>query len=329
VNKNILLFRTDRIGDFLMTCPSIKTIKDSFPEHKISIVTSEKNFSYIKTFIYFDKVYQFPKGSIFKKISFYRKVSEVKYDQIYVFDGKDRSIILTCLLHSKNKVSKIVNKKQSILCKIFNIKTILDVFGNDLNTLHQNLLKSAGLEKKISNFNYLVDRKHNDLVNKIPFDSYMQIHLDEKWFSNTYIKNYQNINPSYEEFTNFITSLSEKNNIVISTGISTNNLIDRLELGCVKKLSKNIFFFNIKENVILIKNTSFLDLESILRKTNTLISCHGALTHAAASFNIKIVDIVEESRDALVKRYSLYIKNYYKLYRKSFKYLVQDINELL
>ena len=66
-----------------------------------------------------------------------------------------------------------------------------------------------------------------------------------------------------------------------------------------------------------------------MRKSKILITCHGAITHVAASLNVKIFDIVEKSSDKLVSRYSLYINNYYKLYRKSFKYLVQDLNQLL
>ena len=41
---------------------------------------------------------------------------------------------------------------------------------------------------------------------------------------------------------------------------------------------------------------TFNDIESLLRNAKILITCHGALTHAANSFNVKIVDIIEENR---------------------------------
>ena len=75
----------------------------------------------------------------------------------------------------------------------------------------------------------------------------------------------------------------------------------------------------------MINQPTFLDLESVLRKAKAVVTCHGALTHAAASFNLKIIDIVEESSDELVKRYSLYINNYYKVYRDNFNNLSQNI----
>ena len=329
MSKNILIFRTDRIGDLLLTCPSIKTIKEYFPDSKLTIVTSEKNFSYAKTFGFFDKVYLFPKAGIFKKIKLFKELSKKIFDNIFIFDGKDRSILISCFLKSQKKVAKIINKKQAFFCKIFKIKFSYDIFGKDLNNLHQNLLDYSDIDKKIENFDYLTEKKDNNFASKIPLENYIQIHLDEKWFSSTYIKNYNEISSSFEEFGNFIKSLSGKNNVLITTGLLSNNLIERLEINSTEQLTKNIFINNIKKNIVLIKKPSFLDLESILRKTKTLISCHGALTHAAASFKINIIDIVEKSSDELVKRYSLYIKNYYKLYRKSFKFIVQDINELL
>ena len=50
MTKNILIFRTDRIGDLLMTCPTIKTIREFIKDVNITIVTSEKNYDYAKTF---------------------------------------------------------------------------------------------------------------------------------------------------------------------------------------------------------------------------------------------------------------------------------------
>ena len=327
--KNILIFRTDRIGDLLYTCPTIKTIKTTFPDSKLTIIASENNYKYAKTFEFIDEIYLMPKKSLWSRIKLFYKLYKKKYDLIYIFDGKDRSLIFTSFLKSDKKVAKIVNKKQAIFSKIFKIKFSYDIFGKDLNELHQDLLLYSGINQKITHFDYLTKKKDNNFLNSIPLDSFIQVHLDEKWFSSSYIKKYADISPSYEEFSNFIKLLSSKNNVLISTGLISNNLINRLEQNSKKQLFDKIFLYDIKENIILVKNPSFLDLESILRKTKTLISCHGALTHAAASFKINIIDIVEKSRDELVKRYSLYIKNYYKLYRKSFKYIIQDINEIL
>ena len=123
--------------------------------------------------------------------------------------------------------------------------------------------------------------------------------------------------------------MSENNNILITTGLFTNNIIDRLELNSTRQISKKIYINNIKENIILVKQPTYIDLESILRKTKTLITCHGSLTQAGASFGIKIVDIVQHSKKHLASRYTNYIKNYYVIYRDKFSLIKNKIINLI
>ena len=52
-----LIFRTDRIGDFLITSPLIKAIKRNDTKSKIYIVASKKNENFIKNYILVDKVF--------------------------------------------------------------------------------------------------------------------------------------------------------------------------------------------------------------------------------------------------------------------------------
>ena len=51
---NYLIFRTDRIGDFLITLPFIKSIKRNKPDSKIFVVASPKNEEFIKSNIFVD-----------------------------------------------------------------------------------------------------------------------------------------------------------------------------------------------------------------------------------------------------------------------------------
>ena len=60
MDKNILIFRTDRIGDLIVTCPTIITIKKYFKNPKITLISSNKNFEYAKSLNIFDQIYKFP-----------------------------------------------------------------------------------------------------------------------------------------------------------------------------------------------------------------------------------------------------------------------------
>ena len=260
MTKNILIFRTDRIGDLLITCPVIKTLKEFFKDVNISIITSEKNYEYSKTFDLFNTVYKFPKKGLLQKLNFYLKIRKRKFDYIYIFDGKDRSILLSSLIKSKIKVAKITNIKQKFFCLIFGIKTEFDVFGKDLNLLHTKLLFKSNLNINIKNFDYIKFKKNNSFADSLPTNTYIQIHFDEKWFSSSYIKTYKDINPSYEQFTNFVNLLSNKNNVLITTGLVSNNLIERLILESKVKLNSNIYKYNLRENVFIVNKPTFLDL---------------------------------------------------------------------
>ena len=51
-----------------------------------------------------------------------------------------------------------------------------------------------------------------------------------------------------------------------------------------------------KTKIIFLEKTNFSELEFLLSKAKLLISCHGAATHVAAAFNIKIIDIFDNSK---------------------------------
>ena len=58
--NNYLLFRTDRIGDFLLSAILIKSIKRNDKNSFITIIASKKNYDYIKTLKLIDKVILYP-----------------------------------------------------------------------------------------------------------------------------------------------------------------------------------------------------------------------------------------------------------------------------
>ena len=66
-----LLFRTDRIGDFLLSAILIKSIKRNDPYSYIIVVGSEKNYTYMKTLKLIDEVILYP-SNIIEKFFFLR-----------------------------------------------------------------------------------------------------------------------------------------------------------------------------------------------------------------------------------------------------------------
>ena len=58
-------------------------------------------------------------------------------------------------------------------------------------------------------------------------------------------------------------------------------------------------------------------------KSKILISCHGAISHVAAAYNIKQIDIIDGSYN--YGRWTSHFRNYNFLYREKFNILNEKI----
>ncbi|MDB4845905.1 hypothetical protein OAH88_01885 [Candidatus Pelagibacter sp.] len=327
--KKILIFRTDRVGDLIVSCPPILTIKEYFNQCNITLIASNKNSYYAKNLNLFNRILIFPETNIFKKLKFILDLRKEKFDYIFIFDGKEKSFLSAFFLNSYIKVG--ISTKIKKYFNLLNIK-IFKFDNNKMYEVFQKTLNYSNINKQINNYDFISKKKNNNFISKIPINNFLQIHLDEKWFSNFYINNYTNICPSYNDFILFLKKASKYNNILITTGLIDLPILIDLKNKFLTKLENNIYLNNKLNNLIyLIDKPTYFDIESIMSKTKLLIICHGSLTHVANSFNIRIVDIIEESKRKFYFNYTYYINNYSFLYRSQFnvlqKFLLDTIEE--
>ena len=295
--KKYLIFRTDRIGDFLLTAILIKSIKRNDPNSHISIVASKQNFDYIKSFNDVNEVFLF-KNSFFFKLKFIFNIRKYFYDYVIVHDEKNRSSLISTFCNYKSRI--IINKSTN-LTYINKIKNIL--LDLNYNFLEQdlNILQS----RKIKNIN----------INS----EFILFHFDEKWIFNDYIDEFTNIEPSEYQLEKFINSIYLKSNkrLIITTGIIS-----------PKKLNNVVNKIN-NSNITIFSNLNFIDLENIVSKSNLIISCHGAISHLASARNIKQIDIIEYKKLEFYKLWTDHFRNHNFIYRKNFNELASDIIELI
>ena len=324
----ILIFRTDRIGDLIINCPSIISIKKYFKNSEITLICSKKNVDFAKKLNLFKNIYTFPIKNIFLKIKLIKLLKKENYDYIFIYDGKERSIILASLLNSKFKVA--LSQSIKIYYKFFKIKFFMDDSKTSLDQIFKNMLEYCEINTVVKNYDFLSNISDNNFSKKISIKNYIHIHLDEKWFSELYIKSYTSINPLYENFIEFLTTLSKTENVLITTGIEHVNLTNQLRDKFFEKVSDKVFINNKSTNSIyLIYKPSFDDILSLLRNSKVLIACHGAITHASNSFDVKKVDILEKSKIVFYKRFTTYLKDYHPAYRTDFNSLKHEIYRLV
>jgi len=218
-----------------------------------------------------------------------------KYETIIIHDDKKRSKLISFFLRSLNKIN-ISNSN-----KITHIQIIKDILQKiNIDYVHDSLNTLSHIENK-----------------KLCNENYIQLHFDEKWITNDYIKKFVDIEPPENELIDFIKKLIKKSdkNLIITTGFNLPNIIKKIK----PKLD------GLKVN--LYEGLDFTELKKITINSNTLISCHGAISHVAAAKNIKQIDIIDKSYN--YSKWTSHFRNYNFLYRDKFYKLSNEIIHLL
>ena len=293
-----LIFRTDRIGDFLLTAILINSIKRNEPNSIITVVSSEKNYNYIKSFNFVDEVILL-KNNFFDKIRLIKKLRKTYYEFIILHDSKNRSSRISSFLKFGLRIKPNSNSNISYIEIIKKILSELNFnfIDLDLNTLKQRIYNS-------------LDYSNRDFI---------LFHFDEKWIYSDYISEYTNIEPSKDALISFINLLLITSNkeLIITTGMNCPNILN------------DILDNNLDSRIKIYKKLEFLDLENLISKCKLLVSCHGSVSHVAAAHQIKQIDIIEEKKLNFYSKWNAHFRNYTPIYRKKFSELTKEIIQLL
>ena len=331
-----LIFRTDKLGDFYCTIPYINCLTRIYGKKNVDVVVKRHIYNHIKkkSFLY-NKLYSFPEKGIFRKICLVLKLRKQKYKQLIIFDGKDRSIILSKFLNINKIYHTYPQKKSSYLTNFLFSKKYISFLDNQIipiKDLYKKIFNEMGIKIIKKDFKILLFKnikRINIFKNEnIGTKKFTHIHVDEKWFSNFYIRKFTNISPNIKDFYLFLKKIItiKKTNLIITTGT--------IELPFIKKISNKYFEFKDKGyfylkvgkfKVIFLNKISIDNLEIITMNANNLITCHGPLTQISASFNVNLIDIINRSQEKWYFRHTSHIKKYNKLYRKNFKELSKEI----
>ena len=140
--KKYLIFRTDRIGDFIFSRIITDAIKRKNANNIIDIVCSSYNAKYIKNFSEINKIYTLDKYNLFSMIINLIKINSIKYDYLIILDSKRRSFLFSILLNAKYKIALLKDWRPHLLLKLFYDKFIIN---SNVNSQYKNFMALANL----------------------------------------------------------------------------------------------------------------------------------------------------------------------------------------
>ena len=325
-----LIFRTDRIGDFIISCPFILSYKKKFKNDEIIVISSEYNYNYIKNFTFVNKIIPLSNANkFFKKllvlIKMIIQLRKINYSNIIVLDGKKRSFFISLFLKG-NKSILLQSKGLEFLSHIFNYKSVI-------NYELQNQLKNFSFLASLLNFNINLDEidiyKNYQFNNLFDFKKkYLNIHLDEKWFKKYYYSDFTDINPSSNDINIFLNRISnflnDNYDIVITTGAKKLDVLEQYTRNFHKIDSNVSIKKNEKNNFIFFNNIAFNDLEFIVKNSSFLICCEGGVSHVSNAFDVKTIAFFEKNRLQHTKYWTGHMKNLLLYERKEMSQIIND-----
>lgn len=331
--KKYLIFRTDRIGDFIVSCILINSIKRNDINSYITVVCSKKNYDYVKNINLVDKALLYPEN-ILEKIKFYFDLKKLKFDFFLALDGKKKSIYCSIFSSSKKKIlctTKLLYKYlfYPLFTKIFyikeynsridEIKSILKYFNFNYLNEDLNIFKKEDFFKKNYKYNYALEKSFN------------LFHFDEKWIEGKYIDKFKCIQPEIRDLLIFFEKIVTKTNLnlIISTGNIETKYIEELKNNfTIDQNGCYVINFNNKK-IFLLCDLSFIELKYTISKSRLIITCHGSPTHVASSMNIKIIDIFDKKEHSFYSFWNKHLRNYSYLHRENFHELSKKIADLV
>ena len=320
--KKILIFKTDRIGDFVYFSPCLKIIKDNVPDSEITVVCSKYNYQIVKNYKEINKIIVINKMLILDFFLILKNLIFKKFDYLLQMDGNKRSYFFSLFIFANKKACVFYYKIKNFF--LFNVKLFRPNYfirlifpfniscNEDYETSFHYQKLYFDLMSKLSfditskqNIFYLDDnfKKDYEVFSKILPDKYFLFHIDNK-----------SDNLSKKEFIsilNFIDKIKRQNHVILSLGIEKIKYYQFL-----KDKYKIISFDNLNnlellEDIVVIEDLPLNLLAYFIKYSLTNISMHsGSIVHISAALNKNFIDIIPSHKFKELNRWIPVISKY-------------------
>jgi len=287
--KNILIVRTDRIGDLILTLPLAGLIKKQYPDSKVSFLVREYTKNLVSHHPYIDEVLVLKEVdgnvSLFDNINL---IKQKKFDYCIVVYPRFKISLIVFLSGIKNRIGTGY-RWYSFL---FNQKVYEHRKNAERHELEYNvnLLEKLGIKNTIAENNISYDLR----VDEISLQNVIKILIDEKYDLQKPIiivhpgSGGSSMDLPIDKFADLVNKIDNDNHQIILTG--SKNEIDLCEKIKSSKKVKNLAGrFNLDELTALISKSSIF-----ISNSTGPIHIAAALGKYTVGFYPKIVSCSKE-----------------------------------
>lgn len=165
VYNKILIVRLDRLGDFILTLPAIKAIKNNFPQAKISLLVRPFLKEFAASLPYISQVFVYNPNEVFlKKLKLFKNLRRQKFDLAidFMYAPDIKPALFTLLSGAKQRIGFGIGLKSFFLTKIVPRTKHLKYEGER----HLDIIYAMGLKISPKSFKIELNQKVVSQVKK-------------------------------------------------------------------------------------------------------------------------------------------------------------------
>jgi len=299
MDKKILIFKNDRLGDLMHSIEGINAISVSNPDKKVIIYLSkisEKFFFLLKKKNTEVKILNYDLKIIEKiKIFFYLRITNV--DSVYILSPKFFYFFLPCFFRKIKFFAICVNstnrnRRPSLFLRRFLYKYII----NDRETLKKRpSISSLIFELCNSNNSNSLNTIEKE-YDHVPISETLKKYLPKQDYALIHFKSrsFKKLNWGLDSLDTLISEINKYYaNIVLikDIEIDENNLILRNKFNTVDfKSGKN---YRSKNEILFFDNVVGDDLFNLVKFSSKVVAMHGTMTAIASFLNRPCLDLFE------------------------------------
>jgi heptosyltransferase-2 len=288
--KKILLIRTDRLGDLLLTTPAIKAIRDAYPHAHISMMVRPYTEAVIRKNPYLDEVITYDKygkdRSLAAGIRFAFKLKKRGFDTAIIFHPTNRAHIIAFLARIPKRIG--YDKK----CPFLLTDRVKDIKHEGIKSERDytlDMLKTLGITPKDKNLYIGLDNEAELYVEKLlsenglgPKEKIISIHPAASCPSKIW--------PA-ERFARLADRLIDKYKLKVAI-ISSDT---RQDIECAKKVEK----FMVQKPLFLAGILDIMRLTAMLKRSCLFISNDSGPVHIAVAVGTPVIAIFGRNQTGL------------------------------